>query len=236
MRNPDQDLGETRDMTSFIESFQQYDSAYLRERRAFGNELSDEAHAAIEAILRERGEPVPPRPQQPIRADRNGRERPSASTGKAVCLVLLAVTAMVVEKMFTHTWIGHVIGLGMLLYLAVDWIRRRTLTPAEREVERQAKLIEEDGLTELMRCAADGELARVKDLLNYDAPVHAKSRRGTTALMYAARNNHLEIAKALVFAGADVDIRSDANSTALSIATKFGHRELADLLRQYGAT
>ncbi|WP_432262984.1 ankyrin repeat domain-containing protein [Cupriavidus sp. TMH.W2] len=222
-------------MTTFKEAFQQYDSAYLRERRALGDELSDDAHAAIEAILHERGEPVPPRPQQPIRVDGAKRGRASASTGRTVGLLLLAVAALGVAKMLAHTWIGGVIGLGALLYMAVDWIRRRNLTPAQRDAAQQAKLVEDDGLTELMQCAADGELARVKDLLNYDAPVNAKSLRGTTALMYAARNNHLEIAKALVIAGADVNLRSDANSTALSIATKFGHQALADFLRQHGA-
>lgn len=222
-------------MTGFKDTFQHYDSAYLLERRALGDQLSEEAHAAIEAILQERGEAVPPRPAQPVRVSAADAGRQSASFGKTVALLLVAVAVMVVAKMVAHMWVGILISAVVVLYYAVDRIRRRSLTPAQREAEQQAKLAEEDGLTELMRCAADGDTTRVKDLLNFGAPVNAKSLRGTTALMYAARNSHLDIAKALIIAGANVNARSDANATALSIATRYGHQQMADYLRHQGA-
>ncbi|WER48608.1 ankyrin repeat domain-containing protein [Cupriavidus sp. WKF15] len=221
-------------MSSFKETLQRYDSAYLLQRRALGDELSEDAHATIEAILTERGEAVPPRPAAPILLDGSGRSRRVESLGKGAGQFLLVIVTMVFAKMLAHTWIGLVASVALILYFAYGWLRHWTLTPAQREARHQAKLVEQNGLTELMQSAADGDLTRVNDLLRYGVDVNARSGRGATALMYAARNNRLEIADALVAAGADVNVRSEGNSTALSIASRFGHQALADFLRQHG--
>lgn len=47
------------------EHYSKYSSEYLCERRALGADQSDEAHSAIEGILLERGESLPPRVEKP---------------------------------------------------------------------------------------------------------------------------------------------------------------------------
>jgi hypothetical protein len=222
-------------MPTLRETFERYDSAYLIERRALGDELSDEAHAAIEAVLRERGEAVPSRPVQPVRLAAGGRTGRSTSFGRIAVQCLLVFGGLVAAKMLAHSWIGLVFSVVMLVVFAVDWHRKRKLTPAERESSRQAKVAERDGMSELMRSAADGDLVRVADLLRFGADVNERNLRGATALMYAARNNQLEVARALMDAGARPNLQSDAKATALSIAVQHGHQPVADLLRQRGA-
>ncbi len=94
---------------------------------------------------------------------------------------------------------------------------------------------EEEGLTELMVAAANGDANRVQQLIEAGADVNARSNSGATALIYSARNNHLTTAKALFSAGADVNATSTKGSTALSIAIRWNHSELIAYLVQHGA-
>jgi hypothetical protein len=92
----------------------------------------------------------------------------------------------------------------------------------------------QDGLGEIMVCAADGNLERLRELVEFGGDVNARSISGTTALMYAARNNHLAIVEFLLAAGADPELKSDKGSTAADIARKFGYLEIAARLKQHG--
>jgi len=83
-----------------------------------------------------------------------------------------------------------------------------------------------------MLCAADANLERIRELVEYGGDVNARSNTGTTALMYAAGNNHLAIVKFLLAAGANPKLMSDKKSTAAEIARKFGHLEIAEYLEQ----
>lgn len=81
----------------------------------------------------------------------------------------------------------------------------------------------EEGWTELMEAAFQGNTAAVRDLLSKQADVNAKTVGGATALMVAASGGHREIVQALLAKGAEVNAKSVAGETALVSAVAQGH-------------
>ncbi|WP_157431603.1 ankyrin repeat domain-containing protein [Actinomadura hibisca] len=69
--------------------------------------------------------------------------------------------------------------------------------PRDREVPVQRE--------ELLRAAAQGDAARVRDALQAGAPIEARDGQGRTALLLTAAADHVEAATVLVKAGADPD-------------------------------
>ena len=223
-------------MNNFKKQFSDLNSEYLLQLRARGDELSDEAHRAIEEIFAERGEHLPAKPQAPIFITNN--EAPASGAGKffkSAALILLALFVMAIAKTLAHTWFGVLFTVGVVIYFIVNWFRRQTLTSAEKEREDSEKKAQDEGLTEIMVCAANGNLERIRELVEYGGNVNAKSTSGTTALMYAARNNHLSIVEFLLAAGADAELKTDKKSTSIDIAKKFGHPEIAARLERHVA-
>lgn len=221
-------------MNDFKKQFSDLTSEYLLQLRARGDGLSDEAHQAIEEIFTERGERLPAKPKTSIFIANNGA--PTSGTGKfskSATLIILGLLGLVMAKAFAHTWVGVLITVGVVIYFVANWFRRQKLTPAQREREDNEKKAEEEGLTEIMVCAANGNLDRIRELVEYGGDVNTRSLSGTTALMYAARNNHLAIVDFLISAGADPKLKSDKKSTAMDIAKKFGHLEIAARLEQH---
>lgn len=221
-------------MNDFKQQFSNFTSEYLLKLRARGDELSDKAHQAIEEIFAERGELLPEKPKTPIITSYN--EIPSTGNAgkklKTPVIVTLGLIGMAIASVIANTRIGILISVGMIIYWIAKWVQRVTLTPAQREQEDIEKKAREDGLTEIMLCAADANLERIRELVEYGGDVNARSNTGTTALMYAAGNNHLAIVKFLLAAGANPKLMSDKKSTAAEIARKFGHLEIAEYLEQ----
>lgn len=220
-------------MNDFKKQFSHLTSEYLFQLRARGDELSDDAHHAIEEIFTERGERLPARPKTSIfiadsHTPANGAGKLFSSTG----LIIITLIGMGVANALTHTWIGVFITIGVVIFFITNWLRRQNLTPAERAREDDKNKAEKEGLTEIMVCAASGNLERIRELVEYGGDVNTKSLSGTTALMYAARNNHPAIVDFLLTAGGDPKLRSDKNSTAMDIAKKFGHLEIVERLEQ----
>ncbi len=104
------------------------------------------------------------------------------------------------------------------------------MSEEELREEDNKKRISEDGVTDLMLMAAEGNLGRVQELVNYGASVNERSYTGSTALMYAARNGRKDVIEYLLTVGANKSITTDKGSTAQSIAEKNGHPEIAVLL------
>lgn len=85
---------------------------------------------------------------------------------------------------------------------------------------------------ELCLAAADGQAARVAELVSAGASPNAVGPSGETPLMLAARNGHLNAIDALLQAGADPSICTPKGSTAQAIAVRSGHRNVAERLRR----
>lgn len=222
-------------MDNFKQQFADLTSEHLLRLRARGDGLSDEAHRAIEDIFVERGERLPPRPKTPIVI----ADPPAPASGierfvKSAAIIVLALIGLVIVKALVHTWVGFLIAVGVIIYFVANWFRQQKLTPDQKEREDNEKKIGEDGLTEIMVCAANGDLERIRELVEYGGDVNARSASGTTALMYAARNNRLAIVEFLLDAGADPRLKSEKGSTSTDIARKFGHLEIAARLEQHG--
>lgn len=206
-------------MRNIKETLSQYTNEALIERRALGDQLSEEAHQAIEDIFNERGQILPPRPMAPImhvkdrKVDRGFFEK----TG----WLIVAGGVLVVSKALAHTWLGIPLSLLILLVWGISKIRKRTFSKEEAKEDKDIEAPCQEGLTDLMVASAEGDIQRAEDLINYGADVNAKSLSGSTPLMYAARNNNSKIIELLLKHGADRGLANLNNSTALSIAQNF---------------
>lgn len=223
-------------MSNHKEIFADYASEYLLQKRALGDELSDEAHRAIEEIFTERGEHLPARPSRPIIfAD---PKPPLGKSRRALTMVvwgIIALVSTVIAHAIARTWIGLLVTVCIVVYFVFDWLRKGALTPDQRKAEEDESKAGEQGLNELMISSANGNLTRVKEIVTFGIDVNARSNSGATALMYAARNNHLPVVECLLSAGADINASSTKGSTATTIAKKSGHSELVVYLEQHGA-
>jgi uncharacterized protein len=97
--------------------------------------------------------------------------------------------------------------LFSLLVFAQPRFETRSSLPDCGGRDKRERVCSQGGCNELIISAENGELNRVRALLEKGADVNARSDGGHTALMLAAAAGHLEIVKALLNAGADANIR-----------------------------
>ncbi|MEM1442782.1 MAG: ankyrin repeat domain-containing protein [Verrucomicrobiota bacterium] len=107
----------------------------------------------------------------------------------------------------------------------------------------------DEGVTDMMRAAKEGDLAAIERLVSSGSDVNEKSAYSWTPLMFAAREGHTEVVRALLDAGAKVDHVS-GKVPAGSFATRGGlyptsaiaealendHEEVANLLLESAAS
>ncbi|HEX5790338.1 MAG TPA: ankyrin repeat domain-containing protein [Luteolibacter sp.] len=89
----------------------------------------------------------------------------------------------------------------------------------------------------ITKAAAQGDAARVQELIRKGADVNAMSVEGATGLMYAAAHGHPEVARLLLAANADVHLssRNKDSWTALMAAVSGGRAEIVRMLLEKGA-
>jgi len=98
------------------------------------------------------------------------------------------------------------------------------------------QLLEEEGVTDLMRAARDGERDNLKRALREETDVNRQDALGWTALMYAAANGDPEIVKVLLGKGANVNAaEKEGGETPLMFAVHFENLAAARLLVAAGA-
>lgn len=94
-------------MSDFKKQFSDLTSEYLLQLRARGDDLSDEAHQAIEEIFSERGEHLPAKPKSPIFVANNGASGSgSESLFKSAALIGLGLIGMAMAKALAQAWVG----------------------------------------------------------------------------------------------------------------------------------
>jgi len=89
---------------------------------------------------------------------------------------------------------------------------------------------------ELLNACKDGDLEKVKQLLEEGADVNVKDEKGRTALMFASWYGHKKVVKQLLEKGADVNAREYKDGeTALMWAAAKGDKKVVKLLLESGA-
>lgn len=66
--------------------------------------------------------------------------------------------------------------------------------------------------------AREGDLQRVKELVESDCPMNVIDETGKTALHYAVENENIEVARILINAGADVNAHDETRITNTPLA------------------
>lgn len=212
---------------ALIDKLRQMPPERLLHMLAEGDDLPDPWYDAIQAIYAERGQVLPARPSRPI-VIQPVRDK---KRGDALLAGVGLVVAAVLFKMIENSWIGLVLGVGVILYYGARFVRYTALSDAERAAQAADEEADKHGLNELMRSSADGDVQRVRELLDFRAvDINARSPAGATALVYAARNGHAGIVEMLLINGADPKLETNMKKSAASIARQAGHASLADKL------
>ena len=87
----------------------------------------------------------------------------------------------------------------------------------------------------IWRTCEEGDLERVRQLIQDGQNVNSGDRYGTTPLMKAAVNGHDQVVRELIRAGADVNGKDDFKRTALHFASSRGHSNVVKTLAEAGA-
>jgi len=98
-----------------------------------------------------------------------------------------------------------------------------------------AQLQNDDGITDLMRAARDGEGGDFRSALKRATNVNARDVYGWTALMYAAAQGDEGMVKKLLSKNADVNISDEDGRTALMHAVNYSRDDVAKRLVKAGA-
>jgi ankyrin repeat protein len=80
-----------------------------------------------------------------------------------------------------------------------------------------------------------GDLEKVRSLLEEGADINAKDQHGQTALMNAAHAGQVELVRLLIENGADLNVTAKHNLSALMLSLITHHVEVARLLIEAGA-
>ena len=121
---------------------------------------------------------------------------------------------------------------------AKDGYRR---TPIERAISGSHKEVVElliskgADISPLHLAAYQGDLTKVKTLIEKESDINLGDKEGFTLLHAAAVGGRKEVVEILLAKGANVNTRNRNGWTPLHYATREGHREVAELLISKGA-
>ena len=87
----------------------------------------------------------------------------------------------------------------------------------------------------LIEAIIQGDIDRIRLLLNNGADVNAKYEHGQTPLMWASKEGRADIVKLLLEKGADVNAKDRFNQTSLMYASKYAFTDIVKLLLEKGA-
>ena len=82
----------------------------------------------------------------------------------------------------------------------------------------------------ILEASSNGDLGKVKSLIEAEANINAKNKDGNTPLHLAAREGHENVVKLLVEAGVDIKAKDKYGNTPLHFAAREGNENMAKLL------
>lgn len=89
--------------------------------------------------------------------------------------------------------------------------------------------------TALLKAARDGEVERVRDLIDGGVGLEHRSGDGATALIWAARSGHAHVVRELIARGASIDHQDNDGETALLMSALSGCVDAVRDLLDHGA-
>jgi ankyrin repeat protein len=220
-------------MSEIKERLSKYSSEHLLQMRSKGDDgLSEEANIAIEEIFAERKEQLPEKSTKQVNS--LGESTAPSKSSQLIWFLLICVAGIIFGKIVAGTLVGNFV-FFLSFFGVIGWviysIIRLFVVPILTS-KYNSKKASEENLSEIMLCSAQGNLARIGELITCGHDVNAKSNLGATALFYAARNNQIPTIEYLLTVGADPLLKSNKGTTAIEIARKFGHNEAVNLLER----
>lgn len=97
------------------------------------------------------------------------------------------------------------------------------------------KLLDKNLNKRLLSAAEDGDLDKVKAMMESGADANAKGKWGAVPLHFAVSNHYLEMVEYLLDAGADVNAVNERNRTSLHMAAMLNYHDIAQCLMAHGA-
>lgn len=97
-------------------------------------------------------------------------------------------------------------------------VGKNAFTKKTREFRDEFAAMASAGDTPLMEAVQEGDLAKVKEMIEGGADIHAPNAIGNTALHYAGSTGQAEIAQYLVGKGAKVNARNSTGATPFFLA------------------
>ena len=90
-------------------------------------------------------------------------------------------------------------------------------------------------VNDLIQASFNGDILKVKKLLEEGADINAKDEDGMSALQMASSDGHTDIVNLLLEEGADVNAKNEDGKTALQMASSNGDTDIVKLLLEAGA-
>jgi len=87
----------------------------------------------------------------------------------------------------------------------------------------------------LINAVLEGDIEKVKDLIERGADLEFGGEDGCTPLIRAAEEGYMEIVKLLIEEGADINAKVDTGSAALIASANEGQTEVVKIFIQNGA-
>lgn len=133
----------------------------------------------------------------------------------------------------TRRFSSRLLHLPVLVLVGLLTLAPASLAASDEETQPAAAAEGRD----LFQAAAEGDLARVRALLDAGTDPDTAHRYGATALTFASDKGHTEVVRLLLERGADPDVQDTFyHQTPLGWALGKGHLEIAVLLVEHGAT
>ncbi len=142
------------------------------------------------------------------------------------------------NKFFDKAAVGALGGILLVVgWFLLVWIERVWNLLVKPPSNYPLK-VEMDGVSELMKSAASGDLERVATLIESGIEINETDSQSATALMFAAENGRFDVVSLLLTKGADKELKSLAGFTAMQYANAYEsdrHAKTTKLLKKWKA-